>query len=90
MLFGIVTKGPFKRELVNYLESLNIETRDLLPLINQPVYIERFGDLADEFPVATYLNQNGFYIGCHPFMTEAEVSFVISAFHNFFSQGKYK
>ena len=33
-----------KRELVNYLEEHQIETRDLMPLLSQPVYLERFGD----------------------------------------------
>jgi len=90
MLFGIVTKGDFKRRLVNFLESRNIETRDLLPLINQPIYVKTFGDLSTKYPVANLLNHNGFYIGCHPYMTEGEVEFVINSFRLFFKKGMYK
>jgi dTDP-4-amino-4,6-dideoxygalactose transaminase len=84
MLFGIVAKGDFKRNLVNFLEDRNIETRDLLPLINQPIYIKRFGDLTQQYPVAHQLNNNAFYIGCHPFMSQNEIDFVIESFHDFF------
>ena len=90
MLFGIVTKGNYKRKLVNFLEDMNIETRDLLPLINQPIYIKTFGDLRDEYPVAHFLNENAFYIGCHPFMTNEEIDFVISIFHAFFRDNLHR
>jgi perosamine synthetase len=90
MLFGIVTKGNYKRKLVNFLEDMNIETRDLLPLINQPIYIKTFGDLKDEYPVAHFLNENAFYIGCHPFMTDEEIDYVIDIFHAFFLENMHR
>ena len=83
MLYGIVTKRDIKHKLVHFLENLNIETRDLLPLINQPVYQKMFGNLDAEYPVAHWLNNNGFYIGCHSFLSDDEVSFVIEAFREF-------
>jgi CDP-6-deoxy-D-xylo-4-hexulose-3-dehydrase len=84
MLYGLVLKNENKREFVNYLEDLNIETRDLLPLINQPIYKRLFGNLEAKYPVAKWLNSNAFYIGCHSYMTEEEVDFVIDAFRNYF------
>ena len=63
MMFPIVVHDGRKRELVNHLEERNIETRDLMPLLNQPVYLERYGDLRDRFPTATYNSENGFYMG---------------------------
>ncbi|HPI38709.1 MAG TPA: DegT/DnrJ/EryC1/StrS family aminotransferase [Ignavibacteriaceae bacterium] len=84
MLYGLVLKNENKREFVNYLEDLNIETRDLLPLINQPIYKRLFGNLEAKYPVAKWLNSNAFYIGCHSYMTEEEVDFVIDAFKNYF------
>ena len=87
MLFGIVCKGNFKTELVNFLENNNIETRDLLPLTNQPIYKKIFGDdLEDKYPIAKMLNNNGFYIGCHQYITEDEIDYVISKFHEFFKK----
>ena len=38
MMFPIVLKNEKKANLVNYLEENGIETRDMLPLINQPFY----------------------------------------------------
>lgn len=84
MLYGVVTKKDFKRKLVHYLEGLNIETRDLLPLINQPIYKRLYGNLEERYPVAKWLNSNGFYIGCHSYMEDAAIEFVIEAFHDFF------
>lgn len=85
MLFGIICKKCNKRELVNYLENLNIETRDMLPLINQPIYKRLYGNIEKNYPVSKWINENGFYIGCHPFMKEEEVDFVIQAFKNYFN-----
>ncbi|NQV18409.1 MAG: DegT/DnrJ/EryC1/StrS family aminotransferase [Armatimonadetes bacterium] len=84
MLYGIVLKKESKRKLVNHLEHLNVETRDLLPLINQPIYKRLYGNLEDKYPVAKHINESGFYIGCHPYMNDEEVGFVIEAFKNFF------
>lgn len=87
MLYGLVLRHENKRRLVHYLENLNIETRDMLPLTNQPIYQRLFGsDFEDKYPVAKWLNNSAFYIGCH-YMTDAEVEFVAAAFHDFFAQG---
>jgi dTDP-4-amino-4,6-dideoxygalactose transaminase len=71
-------------ELISFLEDRSIETRYLLPLINQPVYRKLFGDLDDQYPVASWLNQNAFYIGCHPDMHDEDVDHVIRTFQEFF------
>jgi len=84
MLYGIVLKHENKRKLVNHLEHINVETRDLLPLINQPIYKRLYGNLEHKYPVARHINEAGFYIGCHPYMIDDEVGFIIEAFRNFF------
>jgi dTDP-4-amino-4,6-dideoxygalactose transaminase len=71
-------------ELVTFLEDRAIETRYLLPLINQPIYRKLFGDLDDQYPVASRLNKNAFYIGCHPDMDDEDVEYVIETFQEFF------
>ena len=85
MLYGVLLKKQEKSDLVNYLENLNIETRDLLPLINQPIYRKLYGNIDKEFPVADKINKSGFYIGCHSYMKEKEVDYVIQAFKNYFN-----
>ena len=83
MLYGLVAKMEDKQRLINYLESRNIETRNLLPLINQPIFRSLYGNLDPQYPIAARLNRDGFYIGCHSYMTDKEVSFVLEAFHDY-------
>lgn len=86
MLFGLVEKSGSKRQLVNFLEDNGIETRDLLPLINQPIYENIYGNLTEKYPVANYLNNNAFYIGCHQYITENEIDYVANKFHEFYKR----
>ena len=85
MMYPIIIKNPNirKRDLVQFLESKNVETRDLLPLINQKPYVERFGNLEDKNPVAKHINQNGFYIGCHPELNEEDIEYMCSVIKEF-------
>lgn len=81
MMFPIVVKehsGIEKKDFVLYLEKCNIETRPMLPLLNQPVYLKLFGDLEPAYPVAAYINHNGFYIGCHHGLKKSDLDYIIS------------
>lgn len=84
MLYGLVLRGEDKTPLVNFLEDRGVETRDMLPLLNQPVYRSLFGDLEPEYPVARGLNRSGFYVGCHQYMTAADADHVIACFREYF------
>lgn len=84
MMFPVVVHGGRKRELVNHLEEHRIETRDLMPLLSQPVYLERFGDLRDRFPVASYNSENGFYVGCHQYLSADERDYMVERMLDFF------
>jgi GDPmannose 4,6-dehydratase len=91
MMYPIVIKetSPVKKaELVQYLEENNIETRDMLPLLNQPFYVEMFGDLEPEYPVARWINKNGFYIGSHQMLTKENREHVVAVFREFFKTRK--
>lgn len=70
--------------LIRHLEDHAIETRYLLPLINQPIYRKLFGNLDAQYPVASRLNQNAFYIGCHPDMSDEDVAYVLNCFQQYF------
>jgi len=86
MFFPLVLRGPSieRSAIIQYLEDHHIETRYLLPLLNQPVYKELFGDLEPNYPVAANLNRQAFYIGCHAGMTDEEVDYILDCFHSFF------
>ena len=87
MLYPIVLRDRPKTELVNFLEDRGVETRDLMPLINQPVYRKMFGDLEPRFPVARWLNRCAFYVGCHQYMDDEDAAFVCAQIRSFFGRG---
>ena len=88
MMYPIVVKDPkIKRdELTLYLEKNGVETRYMLPLLNQPIYIKLFGNLEGQYPIAKNINKNGFYIGCHQKLDKEDLDYVIQTFKEFFSK----
>jgi len=82
MMFPIVILDPniSRDRFTEHLEDWNIETRPLMPLLNQPVYKELFGDIEHKYPVAQNAVNNGFYIGCHPEMTREDINYIIGVF----------
>lgn len=80
MMFPLLMRkgsGIVRNDIVRYLETRNIETRPMLPLLNQPVYKELFGNLEDKYPAAKYIAANGFYIGCHHGLQEEDLRYEI-------------
>lgn len=63
MMYPIIMNSGDKWEMCAHLENNGVETREMLPITNQPIYrhLVREG----EFPVAELINENGFYVGCH-------------------------
>ncbi|KKP58456.1 MAG: DegT/DnrJ/EryC1/StrS aminotransferase [Candidatus Gottesmanbacteria bacterium GW2011_GWA1_34_13] len=88
MFYPIMIKDKrIKRtELVFFLEDNGIETRYLLPLLNQPVYKNMWGNIEDKFPAAKNISRNGFYIGSHPGITQTELRYIVDKFHEFFKK----
>ncbi len=88
MFFPLVILDPaVERDgLVAHLEEHGVETRYLLPLINQPVYRRLFGDLDAEYPTAARLNERAFYVGCHAGMSDEDVEYVVSCLLAYFGE----
>jgi len=85
MMFPLVVREGAKTALVNHLEERRIETRDLLPLVNQPVYQKLFGaGLEKRYPVARRLNRSAFYIGCHQDLSRRDLAYMIDTIREFF------
>ena len=86
MMFPIRCEDRKTRDaLTLFLETCDIETRQMVPLTSQPYIKEMFGqDVEDRFPVAKMVNQTGFYVGCYPGMTDEDVAHIDEAFHRFF------
>ena len=64
------------------LEKRGIETRPLFGSIptQQPAYSFLRKDYEGKLPNAEYIGRNGFYIGIHQYLTEEDLSYVVSAF----------
>ncbi len=83
----VITDSSLKRaELTNWLEKNKIETRPMFPLLSQPVYQKMFGDILDQYPESKKVDENGFYIGCHPTISTKEINYIASKFEEFFKK----
>lgn len=83
MMYPVVLRDQPKAELVNYLERHGVETRDMMPLIGQPVYQRRLGLRPDDYPVARWIDANGFYIGSHQGLSDSDADYVMELFDRF-------
>jgi len=83
MMYPIVVREGGKWGLVHHLEANGIETRDMLPVTNQPVYQDWLNE--DDYPVAKWINQGGLYLGCHQDLTVEDLDWIIYQVDRFYS-----
>ena len=76
MMYPIVLKKGNRDKYALWLEKNGVETRYMMPLINQPYYKNIFGNIEDQYPVAKHINENGLYIPCHQGMSLEDVEYV--------------
>lgn len=82
----ILDKRIKRAKLIEHLEINGIETRYLMPLLNQPIYKKLFGNLEDKYPVARNLNANAFVVGTHHDLTTKELLYMTKVFDEFFKK----
>lgn len=83
MMFPLVCRQPGNRDrLTRHLEQHGIETRRMLPLTCQPVYRQWCNEA--DYPVAKWINENGFYLGCHQNLTTDDLDYVVEKIGDFF------
>lgn len=87
MMYPLLLKQGNRDDYALYLEKNGVETRYLMPLINQPYYLKRFGNLEDQYPVAKNINQNGLYIPCHHGMSDDDVAYIQELTSSYFKGG---
>lgn len=66
----------YKPFLTKFLNDAGIETRDMLPILNQPAYSYLSNR---DYPVSQWLIENGFYVGCHQYLTTEHIQHVLNA-----------
>jgi len=82
MMYPMVLRDGSKWPLVNWLEERGVETREMLPLTNQPVYAGMFRE--DDYPVAKWINESGFYVGVHQDLTRGDLDRTIEGIGGYF------
>ncbi len=83
LAYPIVIKKPdiISRKKLRYeLEKRGIETRPLFGCIptQQPAYTCFKEQYKGKLPNAEYIGKNGFYIGCHQYLTLEDLDYIIS------------
>ena len=88
MIFPLVLKDAAHKEpLMAWLNERQIETRDLMPLINQPIY--KWIDQND-FPVSKMLVECGFYTGVHQYLDSGDCQYVVDTIRAYVEQNMRK
>lgn len=83
MMYPIVCKQEGIRDkLCQHLNDKGISTRRMLPLVSQPCYKGLWNP--SDYPVARWIEDNGYYIGCHQHLIQGELDYVIEAHLEFF------
>ncbi len=82
MMFPIVLREGSRDALMQHLRDNGIESRQMMPLINQACYKHLVKE--DDYPVAQWINQNGLCLPCHPFMTDEQVDYLVECVKVFF------
>jgi len=85
LAYPIVIKKPefiSRRKLRTELEIRGIETRPLFGCIptQQPAYSYLKEKYSGKLPNAEYIGANGFYIGCHQYLTKEDLDYIINSF----------
>jgi dTDP-4-amino-4,6-dideoxygalactose transaminase len=84
MMYPIILREGDKWDLIRHLERSGIETREMLPLTNQPCY-EGLFDEAD-YPVAKWINEQGFYVGCSQYLNKAHMDWIAMQIGGYFER----
>lgn len=81
MLFPMMVPGR-RDEFMAYMLNKGIETRQMMPLLNQPVYKELASE--DDYPIAKNINANGVCLPCHQMLTDEDVDYMVNCVKEFF------
>jgi dTDP-4-amino-4,6-dideoxygalactose transaminase len=88
MMLPIRVLDSSKKRLVDHLELNGVETREVLPMY-QPITEHFFGKelmFRTNFPMAWEIYDKAFYIGCHQFLTQDDIEYIIATFEKFYNK----
>jgi dTDP-4-amino-4,6-dideoxygalactose transaminase len=80
MMFPMVIKEGShakKCDLVLFLERSGIETRDMMPILNQPIFQQFVIPQKTTRYMADHITRNGFYVPVHPQMSVCDAQHIV-------------
>lgn len=80
MFFPMIVEA--RDQLAEYLEAKGIDTRLMMPLTTQPV-VKPY--LKKKYPNADYINEHGLLIGCHQYLTNKDLDYIIESIKEFYA-----
>jgi len=85
MMYPLVLKTSkfSKWAIMKFLEQHHIETREMLPLLNQRIYKSLLQQQQLKLPVSQNILERGFYIGCHPDVPKQAPEYLAQVFRLF-------
>lgn len=86
MMFPVIVLSDNRDALEKALNDENIETRRMMPITTQPIIKEYFGahNCEVNYPGAKFINEHGFYFGCHQGLTEMDIDFIAHTIRKFY------
>lgn len=84
MMYPIMVMDGDKEKLTQHLEENGIETREMLPLINQPCYKGWWNP--QDYPRAQKVDECGFYVGCHQDLTEDDLTYIAEKIGEYYGE----
>ena len=69
-------------KLMQFMEKHGIQTRTMMPLTTQPLvqpYLK-----GKSFPAADYVNEHGILIGCHQYMEDKDLDYIVKVIRRFY------
>jgi len=90
LAYPIVIKGQTaisRKELRYRLEKEGVENRPLFGCIptQQPAYAYLKDLYTDKLPNAEYIGKSGFYIGCHQYLSQEDLDYIVYVFEKILS-----
>jgi dTDP-4-amino-4,6-dideoxygalactose transaminase len=82
MMYPIILRQPgLRHKLLLALEKKNVECRPLFGCIplQQPAYTYLLSQYRRKLPVSEYYGANGFFVGCHQYLTNGDIDYMIQA-----------
>lgn len=76
----VIRDANINRELLmTKLEKKGVETRPLFGCIptQQPAFSQLKTQYEKRLPMADFVGKNGFYVGCHQYLSQADLDFIV-------------